>query len=71
MLTTSKDPIFDYLKLLHDHGVGSKEAEEFKRQFLLDSQSKVLARGAERLFAEKDAILGDLEGSNSSESHGS
>lgn len=55
------DPIFEYLALLHEHGVGSAEANAFKEKHRNEKSFRQLARGAEWLFQHKEQVLAELD----------
>jgi hypothetical protein len=55
------EAIFEYLAIIHEHGVGSPQAEQFKSGHYSDKGFRQLAKGAERLFQHKDEILKYLD----------
>ena len=62
--TTQSIPISEYIHHLHAHGVGSAEAELFKKRYWNDLEFRRQAIGAERLFEYKDLILEQLDSSD-------
>lgn len=66
MRVEAEEPIFQYLELLYKCGVGSSETESFKAAYRNDPAFVILARGADRLFASKDALLAAVPSSEAS-----
>ena len=61
MPSSAVTPIVQYLKLLHDHGVGSEEAERFKKEHDADPTFARRAKAAEMLYQHRDQILEELD----------
>ena len=58
---SATDCVVEYLKLLHDHGVGSEEAESFKKQHADEPTFIRRAKAAELLYQHRDQILEELD----------
>jgi len=61
MSVKAPSSVVQYVQVLHEHGVGSEQAEAFKKAHQGDVQFLRRAKGAERLFENKDEILAELD----------
>lgn len=59
-IESESDKIIKYCIVLHETGVDSPQAKKYRAQYKDDPIFQRRAKGAERLYSRKDAVLAEL-----------